>query len=125
MALNDYDGQKLSTANPLVKRVLAATFPEYRGRKVKARAWLRPQVLSNYWDGGTRSFYKAVRIEDGAIADFGTDNPFVRSTHEPVDLPAGVLLVEHVIFCGKDLGIVIWARTDALDAGITPKMLNG
>jgi hypothetical protein len=124
MALSDYSGQKLSTASPLVKRVLAATFPEYRGRKVKARLWTGPRRLENYWDGGTRSYYVAIRIEDGAVADFGTDNPFVRSTHDPVDLPAGVLLVEHSIFCGKDMGITIWARHDALGAGITPRLIG-
>lgn len=112
MALNDWSGEKLSTANPLVKRVIAATFPEYRGRKVKAQYWRGPRRLENYWDGGTRSYYVAIRIEDGAVADFGTDNPFHQSAHEPVDLPSGVLLIEHVIFCGKDLGLRIWARQD-------------
>lgn len=124
MALSDYSGEKLSTANPMVKRVLAATFPEYRGRKVKARLWTRPMRLENYWDGGTRSYYVAIRVADGAVADFGTDNPFERSAHEPVDLPAGVLLVEHSIFCGKDMGITVWGRTESLGEGIAPKLLE-
>ena len=117
VALNDFSGLALRKSNPLVKKLLAATFPEYRGRKVKARLWTGPRRLENYWDGGTRSYYKAVRIVDGAIADFGTDNPFLASAHEPVDLPAGVLLVEHSYFCGTDTGITVWARTDTLDAG--------
>jgi hypothetical protein len=123
MALNDYSGEKLSRANPMVKRVLAVAFPDYTGRKIKARLWTRPTVLQNYWDGGTRSYYVAIRIVDGAVSDFGTDNPFVRSTHDPVDLPAGVLLVEHSYFCGHDMGITIWARAEALGQGITPALL--
>lgn len=124
MALNDYSGEALSRANPMVKRVLAATFPLYRGRKIKARTWTGPKRLQNYWDGGTRSYYCAVRVEDGAIAGFGTDNPFQRSAHEPVDLPAGVLLIEHSIFCGKDMGITIWGRAEALGAGIAPMLIG-
>lgn len=117
MALTDYSGQPLRRSDPLVKRLLAATFPEYRGRKVKARLWTHPRTLDNYWDGGSRSFYVAVRLVDGAVSDFGTDNPFRTATHEPVDLPSGVLLVEHTIFCGRDMGLTVWARQDALDAG--------
>jgi hypothetical protein len=124
MALSDYSGETLSRANPMVKRVLAVAFPEYRGRKVKARLWTRPQRLQNYWDGGTRSFYVAIRIEDGAVCPFETSNPFERSTHEDVDLPAGVLLVEHSYFCGRDSGITIWARAEALGQGITPALLE-
>jgi hypothetical protein len=73
--------------------------------------------LENYWDGGTRSYYVAVRINDGAVSDFGTDNPFMASAHAEVDLPAGVILVEHTIFCGRDAGITVWGRPDALAGG--------
>ena len=117
MALNDYTGEKLSRANPLVKRLLAATFPEWNGRKIKARLWTRPMRLENYWDGGTRSYYVAVRVTDGAVSDFGTDNPFMASAHAEVDLPVGVILVEHTIFCGRDAGITVWGRADALAGG--------
>jgi hypothetical protein len=110
MALNDYSGEKLSRANPLVKRLLAATFPEYKGRKIKARLWTAPKRLENYWDGGSRSSYVAVRMNDGAISDFGTDNPSLRSAHDEVDLPEGVILVEHSFFCGTDMGITVWMR---------------
>ena len=124
MTINDYSGETLSRANPMVKRILAVAFPEYTGRKIKARTWTKARQLENYWSGGSRSYYVAIRVSDGAIADFGTDNPFVRSTHEPVDLPAGILLVENTIFCGKNTGITIWARAEALEQGIAPAMLE-
>lgn len=124
MALNDYSGETLSRTNPLVKRLLAATFPTYRGRKIKARLWRGPMRLQNYWDGGTRSYYVAVRINDGAVSDFGTDNPFMRSAHEPVDLPVGVILVEHTYFCGKDTGLTVWARQESLGAGDAKQLLG-
>lgn len=112
MALNDYSGETLSRANPLVKRLLAATFPQYKGRKIKARLWRGPMQLQNYWDGGSRSYYVAVRIVDGAVSDFATDNPFERSSHEPVDLPVGVILVERSIFMGRESGLTVWMRPD-------------
>lgn len=124
MALNDYSGVALSKANPLVKRLLAATFPEYRGRKVRVRSWRGPMVLENYWSEGSRSYYVAVRVTDGSIADFGTDNPFLRQSHEPVDLPAGVLLVERSIFMGRESGITVWGRQETLEAGETPRLLE-
>lgn len=114
MALNDYSGETLSRANPVVKRLLALTFPDYKGRTIKARLWLRAKPLENYWDGGTRSYYEAVRIADGAVSSFGTDSPFLRSSHEPVDLPDGVILVEHAYFCGKDMGITVWVKSPYL-----------
>jgi len=112
MSLTDWSGVKLSRANPLVKRLIAATFPEYKGRKVKACLWRGPMHLQNYWDGGSRSYYVAVRISDGAISDFGTDNPFLRSAHEPVDLPVGVILVENTWFLGRNTGLTIWMRPE-------------
>lgn len=125
MGLHDYEGVKLSKANPAVKRLIAATFPDYRGRKVKARAWRGPMRLQNYWDGGSRSYYVAVRVADGAVADFGTDNPFQQSAHEPVDLPEGVMLVEHSYFMGTDTGLTVWAHPgDALDAPTVTGLLS-
>lgn len=116
MALNDYSGQPLRTGDPMVKRLLAVTFPQYRGRKVKARLWKGPMVLENYWSEGSRSYYRAVRIIDGAVADFGTDNPFFATAHEPVDLPSGVILVERSIFMGREAGLTVWARANDIDA---------
>jgi hypothetical protein len=114
MALTDWSGEKVSKANPMVKRLLAATFPEWKGRKVKVCLWKGPQRLQNYWDGGSRSYYVAVRVTDGAVSNFGTDNPFVQSSHADVDLPSGVILVEHSIFMGKDSGVTIWVNPQDL-----------
>lgn len=123
MALTDYSGHPLRRADPMVKKLLAVTFPDYRGHKIKARLWKMPQRLQNYWSGGSRSYYVAVRISDGAVADFGTDNPFLKAAHIEVELPSGVMLVERSIFGGREAGITIWLRPDSIEAGITPGLL--
>lgn len=98
----------LSRSTPAVKRLLAATFPEYRGRKIRL-AFSTSVRLENYWDGGTRSYWKAVDLASGETAPpaAATNNPLNRLAHVDVPIPAGVALVEHVIFCGKDCGIVV------------------
>jgi hypothetical protein len=79
---------KLRKANPLVKRLLALTFPDYTGRKVELRTWTGPRVLDNYWDGGSRSWWRLVSVAAGTVAEPTNDNPFMADAHEKADLPA-------------------------------------
>ena len=115
--LTAWSGPSLSRANPLVRALLQATFPDYGGRTIKLRAWTAPRRLENYWDGGTRSYWKLVRIADGAVAEPTNDNPFEAAAHAEVDLPDGCVFVEHAYFCGKDMGIRIYGRLTGLTAG--------
>ena len=123
--LTAFSGPRLSLANPLVKRLLAVTYPDYRGRKVELRAWVRPRQLENYWSGGTRSYWRLVRITDGAVMEPTNDNPFERAAHMEVDLPAGHLFVEHSYFCGKDMGIRIHGRVDEVKQLAAPLLGAG
>lgn len=111
--LTAWSGPKLSRAHPLVKRLLAATFPDYTGRTIGLRLWDKPRQLDNYWDGGSRSYWRLVRIADGAIAELDSDNPLEPSAHVLFDLPEGVLAVEHRYSCGRDEGIRIYGRASA------------
>lgn len=109
------EGVQLRLSNPVIRRLLAATFPDYRGRKVKLVGWHRPQQLHAYWDGGTRSEWRIVDPHRGvASATADMHNPFRQAAHAEYDLPRGILAVEHVIFQGHDLGIRIHIRPDDL-----------
>lgn len=112
---------KLSRSTPAVKRLLAATFPEYRGRTIQLVATERVHGLENYWDGGTRSYWKAVDLATGRVVDpaVATTNPFTKVAHATVELPAGVALVEHTIFCGTDVGVTIHVRPGTVTAALT------
>ena len=112
-ALTDWGGALLRTANPIVKQLIAATFPEYRGRKVAVRYWRGPRQLENYWSGGSRSDWRLIDPYRGVAAT--TDdmhNPFTKAAHEAWDLPRGMIAVEHDIFCGKDMGLRVYIHRD-------------
>lgn len=102
-----------------VRDLLAATFPEYPGRRITLVVENAPltHYLRNYWDGGSRTYYRAVDLATGRVVDAAwcTSNPLRSEAHGGFTLPRGVALVEHTIFCGRDLGITISVRRD--DAG--------
>ena len=107
--LGAWAGPRVSRVNPHVARILAATFPDYSGRRIELRLWTGPRRLENYWSGGTRSYWTMIDVA-GRSGRPTNDNPFHDDAHAEFDLPAGWLAVEHCIFCGKDLGIRIYAR---------------
>lgn len=115
--LNDWGGALLRTANPVVKQLVAHTFPEYRGRKVALRYWRGPRQLDNYWSGGSRSDWRLIDPQRGVAATSDDmHNPFTKAAHEKWDLPIGMIAVEHDIFCGKDMGLRVYVRRE--DVGI-------
>jgi hypothetical protein len=107
-----------------VKRIAGAAFPDYRGRTFRIRPVTGPIDVRSYWDGGSRSYFVFVRLADMRAsrevpAQSAFDPPLAGA--ESVPLPAGVVCVEHQIFCGKDMGIVIHARPDDLTPMLPPK----
>jgi hypothetical protein len=66
------------------------------------------------WDGGSKSTFIAVDLATGRVSDpdaraFGS---FARPSTPTVDLPVGVAIVEHAMFCGKDTGCTIYLRPE-------------
>lgn len=90
--------------------ILAVTFPNYRGHKVRVVFTTKVHFFDLNWSGGTRNKYAAIKI-DGTTSVLNApapwNNPFEGLT---VDLPDDVLIVEHTYVCGKDCGITIWAH---------------
>lgn len=108
--------------DPVVKRLIRAAFPAYRGRQIQITALDEFQV-TNERSGGTWTDVFAVRLEDLAVlalTDFTTTRHQDQMVTE-ADLPDGVVLVAHHRFCGKDLGIEILVKPSnlapALDDG--------
>jgi hypothetical protein len=98
-----------------VAPIVAACFPEYKGRKFSIAA-ARTYALTNYWDGGSRNYCVAYDLATGKRADAlsSTANPFRPEAHGVIEIPAGVVIVEHSISCGKDVGICIYVRPENL-----------
>lgn len=102
---------KLSKADKAIKPILAACYPDWKGRKLAVAA-AETYQMADYWDGGSRSYVKAYDLASGKVVDPAsmTHNPMNGSAHARVTIPDGVLLVEHSIFCGKDGGVTIYAN---------------
>ncbi len=101
----------LEKAEGIVADVCRAAFPDYTGRKVKVSYTDSPISITSYWDGGTKSYYAAVRLSDCAVVPVPSNGGLGdRSAYAPVEIPQGVVIVEHVWFCGKDMGLTVHAR---------------
>lgn len=110
------------TNSKLARRIALACYPEYKGRKIKVASEATYR-MENYWDGGSRCYAKAYDLKTGTVAaaDIATTNPMNGKAHAEIEIPAGVAIVEHSIFCGKDCGITIYVNPAADKAGLLPE----
>ena len=99
-------------------------FPEYRGRKyaVEIESTGTMRLWNAYWSGGTKSDYVAVNLRTGEIdaADAVISNPFAVPHALEITIPEGMVIVEHVRFCGKDCGLRIHCRPDNVPQNLLP-----
>ena len=100
---------KVSVTDPLIRKLLQVTFPQYRGRKIKIVPQTYPLNCKSYWDGGSRDYFAFVRLDTFQSAAMPAQSAYDRDIKgaDSIMLPAGVACVEHSIFCGKDVGITI------------------
>ncbi len=108
---------QVSITDPSIRKIVSATFPTYRGRKIRVETSDRPVHVESYWSGGSRNYFQAYDMRDGRtmpVPQNGT--PFDGGPIRPdgVEVPAGFAIVEHSIFCGKDAGIRIHVHPDSL-----------
>lgn len=101
--------------HPDVAKVCHAAFPGYSGHKVKIEYTDHPLDLASYWDEGSRNYYAIVRLVDCQVMAVPEQSMYTRQIAgvEAFAIPAGYVVVAHVIFCGRDLGLTITCRTDA------------
>lgn len=92
------------------KPILEATFPEYRGRKIKVEFTDRVTFWDTNWGGGTRNYYKFVHVS-GKVATLAPAAPWMNVVEgHMVLIPEDVLVVMHSIFCGKDVGVTVYCN---------------
>jgi hypothetical protein len=108
----------VSKTDATIARILRATYPDYRGRKIFIVPQTYPLDVKSYWEGGSRSFFQFLNLatfETAVVpAQSGFDRQIVGA--DSVTLPVGIACVEHCIFCGKDCGIRIHVNPDNLVA---------
>ncbi len=100
----------LRRSDPAVKRLLAATFPRYRGRKLSAVPWGDgPLYLDLSWSGGTKD--EVVLVDaSGRVSDLVVPSPWSGGANDPLRVPPGSILAVHSYFCGRDVGVRFYVR---------------
>lgn len=114
----------LSIKDESVRAIVSRCFPNYRGRKIKARITTYPVNVHSYWEGGSRSYFVAINLRTMQTMQvpqngtpFDKETPTEWSQHGVLP-PTGFAIVEHSTFCGKDTGITIHVNAET-----APKML--
>ena len=102
----------VSRSDPLIKRALAATFPRYKGRKVRVVPFTAPLHLDLSWSGGTKDDVALIDVRNGRIGRLVVPSPWARGAADPVYCPPGAVLAVHSYFCGVDSGVTFYVRPD-------------
>lgn len=93
------------------KPIIAATFPEYRGRRINVKFSKEISFWDTNWGGGTKNTYKALNMETSKVGAFYAPAPWINPVEGvTIELPENVLVIEHSMFCGHDLGLTIHAH---------------
>lgn len=114
MDVSEEPAMSIETTRSLTRKqaekIIKASFPEYKGRKIQLELTDKVTFSDTNWGGGSRNRYAAIahdgrtdRLDFSGIAPWR--NPIEGRT---IDLPPGVLIVEHTIFCGKDCGLRLY-----------------
>lgn len=92
-----------------VKALAKLCFPAYKGRKFSSSE-RATYAMEDYWDGGSRKYAMAVDLATLKVSApcRAARNPMNGLAHAEIAILAGVAIVEHVFFCGKDCGIRVY-----------------
>jgi hypothetical protein len=100
----------MKTNDKSVKAIAKAAFPGYKGRKFYFAVQSAPLDCRSFWDGGSREYFRFVRLADGAVsqevpAQSGFDRKI--SGLDAVMIPEGFACVSNRIFQGIDCGLTV------------------
>jgi hypothetical protein len=96
-------------SHPVVYSIARHVYPDYTGRRIFVD--YSDTIDTGYnanWSGGTRTFYKFIRLDNGAILNVPDFAPWKRPDNEVVKLPPGAACVTHAFFCGHEVGVTVY-----------------
>lgn len=97
-----------------VAAIVAGTYPDYRGSKIRVIAAETVTFQNLNWAGGTRSQYRACDLSGGPLGSLHKWNQVHPRDNAAeggeIRLPEGAAIVEHSLDCGKDTGLRIYIR---------------
>ena len=92
------------------RRAIQACFPGWKGRKIRTSN-CPPSTLHSYWDGGSRDYFAFFNTRTGEVLSVHSNHPWYEA-NQPCglrELPPHILLIEHSILQGKDIGMTVYA----------------
>jgi len=101
----------ISKPDQMILKIVSATFPSYRGKSFSLSTSI-PSRLDSYWDGGSKDEFCFYHLDEHKSFSVASNHPYFER-HNPSHLeflPPRILLVKHCYFCGKDMGITIYAN---------------
>jgi hypothetical protein len=107
------------TNHPDVISLAKRAYPDYGGKTYRVAVAECPINVKSYWDGGSRSYFKFIRLDmrlDGAsdTIEVPQQSAFDKQIEgaEHVQLVPGLACVEHSYLRGKDMGIRVYVHPD-------------
>lgn len=107
-------------SDPTVSSIIKACFPSANSKRTVKISLCETYQVRDYWDGGSRNeccFLNLVNMQ--SISSSAMPQEARQEMGNPFNLPAGTIkmvagycVVEHIIFCGKDLGYRIHMHQD-------------
>lgn len=107
--------------------IARTAFPDYAGRKIQLLVHTESGMdLRSGWSGGSRDYFKVVAIDGRTLTIGQNGTMFERESYDNAPLPApGALVIEHTIFCGKDLGLTVHVHSaDYIPTALPPVTLT-
>jgi hypothetical protein len=111
------DAIPASRSLPIIDRLLRATFPEFRGRRVTVRPWTGPVWVQWNWDEGRRDLVRVV-TQDGKVAVPTVPAPWNHDWPKPRPEewgPGAILVVLHEDF-GRQYVTIYASPTEVREA---------
>jgi hypothetical protein len=120
---------KIPFSNPTVRQIVLAAYPGAKTRRPVGVSVQKSYGIWDFWDGGSRTYTAFVRLSDMSGVTSEALPQAARTTHgnpfglaiskEDIQLDPGYAVVEHVIFCGKDIGYrIVLAEGHTLSASL-------
>lgn len=99
--------------NEFLNKVARAAFPGYTGRKLRVQYGVKSMNLYSEWSGGSKDTHVLVDLASMRTMQSPATTPFRPNDVPTVELFEGMVVVTHVRFCGKDLGLVVHTCIEA------------
>jgi hypothetical protein len=106
----------------VVQPLLNAAHIMYHGRKIKVKFTTTVTFYDTNWSGGTRNQYTGVK-GDGSSLTYQAPAPWVNPVEgKTFELTPDIIVIEHSVFCGKDLGLTIFVHPSYLPKWLPEKI---